>query len=93
MDVIVKGKQITVSCKSSQENDIESYLLNLANKTTQLKEFSAFDLYINDDGYFKDKFDFWWDITNDLMFWKKNLKFESKMQSCIHPTQHKILIS
>ena len=52
----------------------------------KLKEFSAFDSYIKNSGYFKDKFDFWWDIENDLMFWKKNSEFENKFKTII-PTK------
>lgn len=49
----------------------------------KLKEFSAFDLYINDDSQFGKKFDFWWDIENDLMFWKKDQEFEINFKKII----------
>lgn len=83
LDVPLKNKVITVFCKNSQKNDIKLYLSELAENNMSLKEFSAFDSYINDDGYFKNRFDFWWDIENDLMFWKKNQEFETKFKLVI----------
>jgi hypothetical protein len=83
LDVLVSDKLITVFCKVSQKSDVELYLINLAKNNMILKEFSAFDSYINNDGYFKDRFDFWWDIDNDLMFWKKNQEFELKFKTII----------
>jgi hypothetical protein len=83
LDVPMKNKVITVFCKDSQKSDIKLYLTELAENKMRLKEFSAFDSYIKDDEYFKDRFDFWWDIENDLMFWKKNSEFESKFKTII----------
>lgn len=80
LDVPIKDKIITVFCKNTQKTDVKQYLTDLSNKKFTLKEFSGFDLYINDDGYFKDRFDFWWDIENDMMFWKKNNDFETKFK-------------
>lgn len=83
LDVLIQDKTITVFCKDSQKNDIKTYLTELAEKKMRLKNFSAFDSYIKNDGYFKNKFDFWWDIENDLMFWKKNNEFELKFKTII----------
>jgi hypothetical protein len=83
LDVPIKDKVITVFCNDSQKSDIKIYLSQLAENKMTLKEFSAFDSYVNDDGYYKDKFDFWWDITNDLMFWKKNPEFELNFKNLI----------
>ncbi len=83
LDIPIKNKIITVFCKSSDKTNVKQYLSELSEKKFRLKEFSAFDSYISNDGYFKDKFDFWWDIENDLMFWKKNIEFESKFKDKI----------
>jgi len=83
LDVPMQDKVITVFCKDSQKSDIKTYLTELAENKMRLKEFSAFDSYIKNDGYFKDRFDFWWDIENDLMFWKKNNEFETKFKTII----------
>lgn len=84
LDIPIKDKVISVFCKYSLKNDIEQYLIALSENRWILKEFSAFDSYINNDGYFKDKFDFWWDIGNDIMFWRSNNKFEEKFKSLIN---------
>lgn len=76
LDVSVQDKVISVCCKNSEKTNIKTYLEQLADNTHHLKEFSAFNSYIKDDGYFKDRFDFWWDILNDVFFWKKNQNFE-----------------
>jgi hypothetical protein len=83
LDVPLKDKVITVFCKDSHKSDVKLYLTELAENKMRLKEFSAFDSYIKNDGYFKDRFDFWWDIENNLMFWKKNIEFESKFKTII----------
>lgn len=83
LDVPMQDKVITVFCKDSQKSVIKLYLTELAKNKMRLKEFSAFDSYIKNDGYFKDRFDFWWDIENDLMFWKKNNEFETKFKTII----------
>ena len=83
VDIHIKNKVITVLCKESQQFDMKLYLLKLSKGEPRLKEFSAFDSYINDKGYYKDRFDFWWDIGNHLMFWKKNPVFEEKFKALI----------
>ena len=83
LDVPMQDKVITVFCKDSQKSDIKLYLTELAENKMRLKEFPAFNSYIKNDGYFKDRFDFWWDIENDLMFWKKNNEFEIKFKTII----------
>jgi len=84
-DFVINQKVITVLCKESVKQEIDDYLINLSRRIYRLKEFSAFDDYIKGDGYFKDKFDLWWDIENDLMFWKKDDTFEIKFKKEIQP--------
>lgn len=74
------SKVVTVFCKKEQEEFIGDILEKLALRQIRLKEFSAFDSYIKDDGYFKDKFDFWWDIDQDWFFWKFNPEFDLKFK-------------
>ena len=83
LDIPMQDKVITVFCKDSQKCEVTQYLTELSENKMRLKEFSAFDSYIKNDGYFKDRFDFWWDIENDLMFWKKNNEFEIKFKTII----------
>lgn len=81
--VTIKGTPISIFCKKSQKDDIKQYLTELSENKHRLKEPSYFDYYINNDGYFKDHTDFWWDIENDVMFWKKDRNFEDKFQKLI----------
>lgn len=83
LDVPVGEKVITVFCNNENKAEIKTYLQALVDKTCRTKEFTAFDSYIKDDGYFKDRFDMWWDIKNDVMFWKKNAEFEKKFKPII----------
>lgn len=80
LDVPLKDKVITVFCKDSQKTGIKKYLSELAENKMRLKEFSKFDSYMKNDEHLVD---FWWDIQNDLMFWEKNSKFESKFKTII----------
>ena len=83
LDIPMQDKVITVFCKDSQKCEVKQYLTELSENKMRLKEFSAFDSYIKNSGFFKDKFDFWWDIENNLMFWKKNSEFENKFKTII----------
>lgn len=82
LDVPIKDKVITVYCLEGVKSEVKQYLDELSENKMRLKEFSAFDKYIKNDGYFKDRVDFWWDIQNNVMFWKKtqilNLKLKKK---------------
>lgn len=82
-DIVVGDKTVTVFCQELHLSNIEQYLSDIAQNKMRLKEFSAFDSYINNDETFRNRFDFWWDIENDLMFWKKNEKFETKFRNVI----------
>jgi hypothetical protein len=82
LDMQVKDKIITVFCKESQKSDVKIYLDQLAVNNMKLKEHSDFDNYI-DPIHLKNRTDFWWDLQNDLMFWKKNNEFETKFKTII----------
>lgn len=73
---------ITVFCKNSQKAEVKTYLQELADDNFSLQEPSDFDTYINKKEY-PNRTDFWWDIGNHLMFWKKNIEFEQKFRQII----------
>ena len=92
LDVPIKDKVITVFCKESQKSEVKTYLEKLAENKMVLKERSEFNTYINPSKYDLEwqtkhdrghEIDFWWDIDNDLMFWKKTPEFETKFKGVI----------
>jgi len=84
LDVPIKDKVITVFCKSLQKSDVKQYLSELSENKWHLKGYSDFNNYINSSKYSKNNTDFWWDIENDFMFWKKNIKFEQDFKKAIN---------
>ena len=82
LDVPIKDKVITVFCKDSQKSEIKQYLTELSENKWHLQEYSDFDNYINPQ-FMKSRTDFWWDISNHLMFWRKDNEFESKFKTII----------
>ena len=83
LDVPIKDKVITVFCKDSQKSEVKQYLTELSEDKWHLQEYSDFDNYINLSQNFKSRTDFWWDISNHLMFWRKDTEFESKFKTII----------
>lgn len=90
LDVPIYNKDITVFCKETQKPLVKEYLTNLADCNMRLKEYSDFDYYVNPSEYYRvrreishHRTDFWWDLENDLMFWKKNPDFEVKFKQVI----------
>lgn len=82
LDVPIKDKVITVFCKDSQKSEVKQYLTELSENKWHLQEYSDFDNYINPQ-FMKSRTDFWWDISNHLMFWRKDNEFESKFKTII----------
>lgn len=82
-EINLNGKSITVFCKENKKDFINQYLTDLSLKNFTLKEYSDFDNYIYDGGFFKCNTDFWWDIENDVMFWKKNQDFLNEFEKII----------
>jgi hypothetical protein len=76
LDVQIKDKVITVFCKDIQKSEVKQYLTEFS------QEYSDFDHYINPK-FMKSRTDFWWDISNHLMFWRKDNEFESKFKTII----------
>jgi hypothetical protein len=83
LDVPIKDKVITVFCKDSQKSEVKQYLTELSENKWHLQEYSDFNNYINPSQNFKSRTDFWWDISNHLMFWRKNDEFESNFKTII----------
>ena len=80
---MIKDKSITVYCKSSDVSEVDAYLNTLVENKIHLKEWSGFDKYIKGGDYFSDRFQFWWDIDNDIMWWKTDEKFEKRFKELI----------
>lgn len=83
LDVPISDKVITVFCNNTQKSEVKNYLESLSKNEWRLKEYSDFDKYINPTENLKSRTDFWWDISNHLMFWRKNIDFEKKFKEAI----------
>jgi hypothetical protein len=90
LDVPLGDKVISVFCKDEQKSEIRTYLKELSENKFHLKEYSDFNTYINPSKHDIEwqakrphDTDFWWDLDNDIMFWKKNPEFEIKFKSII----------
>jgi len=83
LEAKVKDKEITVFCHEDHEPQVIQHLIDISDSKFRTKEWHAFDDYVNDDGYFKDRVDIWWDLDNNIMFWKKSPEFEEKFKSII----------
>ncbi len=74
-------KTVTVFCNSAKIYGIEFILEDLAankiklNEDCELKDWLAADMFSA-----KTKTDFWWDWSNDWMFWKQDEEFEKKFK-------------
>jgi len=84
-NITIGDKSITVFCKNSQESEVEEYLNGLSKNEMRLKEYSDFNNYIFPSEYFSSETDFWWDIENNLMFWKEDENFQEKFKKQIQP--------
>lgn len=83
LDIPIKDKVITVFCPEAHKSQAKQYLTDISDSKFRTKGYHAFDGYINEDEYLKDKTDFWWDLDNNIMFWKKNPEFEEKFKGLI----------
>ena len=72
--------------KGFMPDELLTYLTDLSQGNLgRLKEYSDFDNYIYPDekyGY-RGNTDFWWDICNDIMFWKQDNIFEKNFKELI----------
>lgn len=83
MDVPMRGKVVTVYCHNDHKSLIKGILENLADGKYRLQEYSDFDNYMAAAPMMPCRHDFWWDIDNNFMFWKKDVEFEKKFKSVI----------
>ncbi len=83
LDIPINGKIITVFCNDALKTEMKTYLTRLAKgRIKYLKEKPLFKEYINDEETYINT-DFWWDIENHFMFWKKNVDFEKQFKNLI----------
>lgn len=76
----IGNKSITIFHNEQFNNvEIRDYLIALSNDQIRLKERSDFNTYINPSKHDLEwqsrhphSTNFWWDIENDIMFWKEN---------------------
>jgi hypothetical protein len=68
-------KTITVFCKKEDLEKMPKILENLYENKYRLKEFCDLDFYVDGN---QNHNDFWWDIKNDFMLWKKDDEFTTK---------------
>lgn len=87
--VEINNKSIMVFTKENIK-EVTEILEELRDNKLHLKEFSDFNTYVNPSNYDKEwqskrphSTDFWWDIDNDIMFWKDNIGFELKFKVLI----------
>jgi hypothetical protein len=88
MDIPIEDKVITVFCKETQKSDMKTFLREIADDKMRMKCMSKFDIYIKskvgDKPNSWNEFDFWWDLENDLMWWKKSNEFEGSFKEKIN---------
>lgn len=75
------GKTITLFCKKEDFiGELPDFLENIAKNNYHLLEHCDLNYYINGQLNYND---FWWDIENDYMFWKKNDDFTANFIKAI----------
>lgn len=78
------GKVVNIFCKNNDKDEIGGWLEKLAKHELYLKEYCDLDDWINPDEFSrKETSDFWWDIDNDLFFWKKNYEFSLQLKNAL----------
>ncbi len=80
------SKVVTVFCSEKHQEAIGEVLEGLVTKKYRLKEYCDLANWVSKEEYSSNTNDFWWDIENHYMFWKKNDNFESKFKTLINPT-------
>jgi len=82
--LVIGGKEVTVFAhKDIDPVDMLTYLNKMAYRNFRLKEGSHFDRFINDEMMSFMEINHWWDLDNDLMFWKKDGVFHDKFRELI----------
>ena len=86
----ISGRKITVFCKTAEQKEVETAIVNLSKNPPRLKEIAEFDNFCGNrpDCRWKSNTNFWWDINNDFMFWPSDDVFTKSM---IEAIQTKVL--
>jgi hypothetical protein len=78
-NMVLNGVEFTILATHTQFDEIALYMSRLANGEFRTKERTDFNYFIYPDTYpFKERYwvtDFWWDIENNLMWWKADDEF------------------
>ena len=86
IDIPFENKIVSVFCNNKDKPEMKDTLTNVSKNYYRLKEYCDFVWWIgtiNNILGCKCQNDFWWDIDNDFMFWKKNVDFETKFKQLI----------
>jgi len=79
-------KKITIFCKKEEIKKVKEAVEGLAQSKYYLKEYCDFEYWVgirNNTLNLTCRNDFWWDIDNHFMFWKRNKKFTKKFEKLI----------
>jgi len=79
----VGDKIVGIYCNVNDTEVIQKYIQGLSKDKYRLKTMSGFNYWVNNENMKWLTADFWWDIRNDFMFWKKDTMFESKFMMVI----------
>jgi hypothetical protein len=90
LEVVINGKSVTVFYNKKHTQEIELFINNVAINKFHLKCHSNFNTAINPSEWDIENFkrnpletNFWWDLSNHLMFWLTDPIFEEKFKSII----------
>lgn len=77
------AKVVTVCCKKEHADSVGEILEQLSDNSLRLKESVCLHYYVKSEP--EEKYtDFWWDLTNDMFFWKFNPEFDLKFKDALH---------
>lgn len=82
---ITKTNTVTIFCKQSDIELARRHVDGLAKNEYRLKEYCDFQYWIarGRESWMSCKNDFWWDISNDWMFWKSDTLFSTAFKTAI----------
>lgn len=80
---ITPEKVVQIFCSENDKESVFENIRDLSKGKLRLKMGSYFDLWVKDEEF--TKIDFWWDIENNFMFWKKDKTFRNKFIDIMKP--------
>lgn len=83
-DLNINGKEITVFYHKDRKDEAIENILALASDELRLKEYCDLKHHIYESKINRRTNDFWWDINNHFMFWKKSDDFHLKFIDAIN---------